>query len=83
MLTRDSAAWWLVIMGSIAGYFATLPPPDPWTWAQYMNILVVVLGMISAQLSSSKLAGSNTPPKDTTTVLGGLFKVYTPKEEEK
>jgi len=79
-MTRDSWGLVLVIIASIAGYFATLPPPLEWTWAQWMNFVVFVAGLIATKLSGSGLASSTTPKEDTKTILGGLFTVYAPKE---
>lgn len=82
MLNRDSILWWLVIIGSVAGYLATVPPPTQWTWAQSMNAIVVICGLVAAKFSGSGLAGNLTPPADRTTALGGLLSVYK-KEGEK
>lgn len=75
MLNRDSIIWFLLIMGSIAGYFATLPSPMVWTYEQWMNAIVVLTGIIAAQLSGSKLAGNLTPPEKMKTILGGLVAI--------
>jgi len=80
MLTRDSLFLVLVVLGAVAGYFATLPPPTEWAWAQWMNCVVFVSGLIAAKLSGSGLAATTTPPKDTATALGGLLSVYKPGE---
>lgn len=82
MLTRDSWVLVLIIIGAVAGYLVTLPPPVDWSWAQWMNCVVFVSGLIAAKLSGSGLAGANTPPKDTTTTLGGLLSVYRKRKEE-
>ena len=76
MLNRDSILWWLLIIGSIAGYLATVPPPTEWSWAQSMNAVVVIAGLMAAKLSGSGLAGSQTPSSDTKPILGGLLTVY-------
>jgi hypothetical protein len=81
MFNRDSLLWWLVVIGSVAGYFATLPAPTLWSWAQWMNAVVVVTGLVAAKLSGSGLAGNTTPAVDKTTALGGLLSVYKPGKE--
>ena len=75
MITRDSWILVLLLVGSIAGYFATLPNPLTWAWAQWMNCLVVVTGLIAAKLSTSTLAGEKTPLADSRLALGGILKV--------
>jgi uncharacterized membrane protein YeaQ/YmgE (transglycosylase-associated protein family) len=82
MFNRDSILWWIVIIGSVAGYLATVPPPTAWTWGQSMNAVVVICGLLGAKLSGSGLAGNATPSADKTTALGGLLSVYK-KEGEK
>jgi hypothetical protein len=75
MITRDSWVLVLVIVGSIAGYFATLPNPLLWEWAQWMNFIVFVSGLVAAKLSTSQLAGENTPHKESYPALGGLVRI--------
>lgn len=75
MITRDSWILTLVIVGSIAGYFSTLPPPWTWPWAQLMNFIVFVSGLVAAKLSTSKLAGENTPTADSRLAFGGILKL--------
>lgn len=75
MITRDSWVLVLVIVGSIAGYFATLPNPLTWEWAQWMNCVVFVSGLIAAKLSTSQLAGEKTPIADSRLALGGILKL--------
>jgi len=75
MITRDSWILVLVIVGSIAGYFATLPNPLLWEWAQWMNFVVFVSGLIAAKLSTSQLAGEKTPIADSRLALGGILKL--------
>jgi hypothetical protein len=75
VLTRDSWVLTLVIIGSIAGYFATLPNPLQWEWAQWMNFIVYVAGLIAAKLSTSALASHRTPPSESTIALAGFVKL--------
>ena len=75
MITRDSWILVLVIVGSIAGYFATLPNPLLWEWAQWMNFVVFVSGLVAAKLSTSQLAGEKTPIADSRLALGGILKL--------
>ena len=75
MITRDSWILVLVIVGSVAGYFATLPNPLLWEWAQWMNFVVFVSGLIAAKLSTSQLAGEKTPIADSRLALGGILKL--------
>lgn len=75
MITRDSWILVLVIVGSVAGYFATLPNPLMWEWAQWMNFVVFVSGLIAAKLSTSQLAGDRTPTADSRLALGGILKL--------
>lgn len=75
MITRDSWILVLVIVGSVAGYFATLPNPLLWEWAQWMNFVVFVSGLIAAKLSTSQLAGDKTPIADSRLALGGILKL--------
>lgn len=79
-MTRDSWVLAFIIIGAIAGYFATLPPPLEWTWAQWMNFVVFLAGLVASKLSGSGLASSTTPPQDVAELLGGLLKVYRKKE---
>jgi hypothetical protein len=81
MIGRDSWILILVILGSIAGYFATLPDPRTWDWPQYCNVVVFITGLIAARLSKSDLAASTTPKADRTTMLAGLLNVYKKEEE--
>jgi len=78
MINRDSTIWVLLIFGSIIGYLATLPNPMTWTYEQMMNALVVLIGILSAKLSASNLAGNLTPPNKVDTILGGLVQVNKP-----
>jgi hypothetical protein len=81
MITRDSLILSLVVLGSVAGYFATLPTPWLWDWAQWMNCIVFTSGLIAAKLSSSMLAGANTPQRETYRAWGGLLRMKdTPKD---
>jgi hypothetical protein len=75
MITRDSWVLILLIVGSIAGYFVTLPNPLTWNWAQWMNFVVVASGLIAAKLSTSKLAGEKTPLAESRLALGGILKL--------
>ena len=81
MINRDSFVLVLVILGSIAGYFATLPPPWEWPWAQWMNFVVFASGLIAAKLSASILSGNDTAQSRQTPALGGLLQIT--KEKEK
>jgi hypothetical protein len=83
MLNRDSVVWWLLMFGAVFGYLATLPNPLTWEYAQWMNALVVIIGIIAAKLSGSGLAGNNTPERDSRAALGGLLQVYKNPEEQK
>lgn len=58
-LSRDSLLWWLIIFGAVVGYLATLPAPVTWTWAQWMQALTAVIGIVAAKLSTSPLSGKN------------------------
>lgn len=53
--TRDAWVWCLLIAGSVFGYLATTPAPTEWSWTQWMNALVVIVGIVAGYLRQSPL----------------------------
>ena len=75
MLTRDS---WVLLLGICAGFGVYLANTTRfWTWDYYAWLAFAgyALSVISAWLSSSTLAASTTPPRDSKLILGGLLKL--------
>lgn len=56
-LNRDSIGWWLVILVSAAAYLSTMPPPNVWTWAQWMQTIAALAGTMAGKLATSPLPG--------------------------
>jgi len=57
-LTRDAAVFsWLAIAVAIMSYLALGPSPLDWTWQQWMQNLVAILGIIGGKLGTSPLPG--------------------------
>ena len=67
MWTRDSIVWWLLIVGAAAGYLSQMPAPATWTWAQWMQTLAALVGIVSGKLATSPLPGAK---KDAPTGIG-------------
>lgn len=61
MPTRDSMIWWVLMIGAVLGYVATLPAPTTWSYEQWMNAAVVIVGIIAGKLATSPLAGAPKP----------------------
>jgi len=61
MPTRDSMVWWLLMIGAVVGYLATVPVPSSWSYEQWMNAVLVIIGIVAGKLATSPLAGT---PKD-------------------
>jgi len=57
-LTRDAAVFsWLAIAVAIMSYLALGSSPLDWTWHQWMQNLVAILGIIGGKLGTSPLPG--------------------------
>ena len=52
---RDSWLWWLGVAAAILTYLGASPAPASWSYHQWIQALAVVVGIISAKLSSSPL----------------------------
>lgn len=63
-LTRDSAVWWLLIVGAVVTYLSQMPPPVDWTWAQWMQSIAALVGIIAGKLATSPLRGANDAMKN-------------------
>lgn len=63
MLSRDSLLWWLLMAGAVVGYLASAPSPDTWTWAQWMQALAALIGIVAGKLATSPLAGAKDDSK--------------------
>ena len=67
-MTRDSWLLPLTVAASVLGYLLTVPAPTAWSYADWLRALLVVLGLVAAQLGRSPLPGApKTPPSDTIT----------------
>ena len=76
MLTRDSIVWTLGLVAAIIGYLVTsATPPTQWTYMQWLQAVAFILAWVMGRLSSSPLAGDNTPHKESYTALGGLVRL--------
>lgn len=58
-ITRDSFVLVLTTVGSYLGFLLYQPPPVEWTYHQWIQAGIVLLGMITAQLSTSPLKGEH------------------------
>ena len=57
-LTRDALAFsWLAMIAAVAGYLALGPSPFDWTWQQWMQNLVAIIGIVGGKLGTSPLPG--------------------------
>lgn len=57
MVTRDSAVWWLAIVGAVLTYLAAAPPPTVWTYGEWVQALAFGVATISGKLATSPLPG--------------------------
>lgn len=73
MFTRDSVLWWLLIVGSVLTYLSNAPAPSTWTWAQWMQALSAVVGIIAAKLATSPLKGDKDTPAVNPSRWVGMF----------
>jgi len=62
-VTRDSAAWWLGIGGSILLYLSMSPPIMEWTYAQWVQAGSLLVATISGKLATSPLKGAHDVPE--------------------
>ena len=58
MITRDSAALWLGIIGGIIGVIAAQADAFPPEWRPYITILASIIAAISGKLATSPLPGT-------------------------
>jgi hypothetical protein len=66
-VSRDSILWWLGIAGAILAYLSQSASPIEWGYPDWIKFAAVMVGIISAKLATSPLAGKNDQqPKDTT-----------------
>lgn len=56
-LTRDSLLLWLGILGAAVLYLGNMPAPTQWTWAQWMQTIAAIIGVICGKLATSPLLG--------------------------
>ena len=83
MITRDSFILVLTILASVLTVILAQFNLLPASWQPYQGLVTVissVIGTIAAVLSRSPLAGEKTPMRDSTTAMGGMFKVTDKKE---
>jgi|GEM_PF-4818035 len=57
-MTRDSWILTFVMVAAAAAYLATMPPPTDWVWAQWMQTVAALAGVIAAKLGTSPLKGA-------------------------
>ena len=62
-LSRDSMLWSLMIIGSMVGYLASMPPPLDWNWSQWMASTAALVGILAGKLATSPLAGKDDANK--------------------
>jgi hypothetical protein len=58
MFTRDSAVWWLAIIGSVITYLASAAPPSQWNYHQWIQAAALIVATISGKLATSPLPHS-------------------------
>jgi hypothetical protein len=58
MFTRDSALWWLAIVGAVVTYLASAEPPTHWTYHQWIQAAMFVVATVSGKLANSPLPHS-------------------------
>lgn len=76
MLTRDSLVWTLGFLAAAVGYLTTAQnPPTMWSYMEWLQAASFVLAYLVGRLSSSPLAGADTPHKESSTALFGLVRV--------
>lgn len=76
MITRDSWIWLIGLAAACVGYLITAQkPPTQWSYMEYLQAASFVLAYIVGRLSSSPLAGDETPVADTKLAVGGLLKL--------
>lgn len=80
MLTRDSWVWILAFIGLLLSHLITAQaPPTEWSYMQWLQFLSTFLAGVVGWLSSSPLAGANTPHKESYPWLGGLVRMKDPE----
>lgn len=55
-LARDSAVWWLIIVGALVTYMADKPAPAGWHYADWMQFAAFIVATLAGKLSTSPLA---------------------------
>jgi len=82
MLTRDSVVWTLGFLAALVGYLVTAQkPPSQWAYMEWLQAATFVIAWIMGRLSSSPLAGADTPKRESYPALGGLLRMKdTPKD---
>lgn len=58
-LTRDSAVWWLGIIGATLTYLLAADPPSAWTYHQWLQAAAFVVATLSGKLATSPLRGEH------------------------
>ena len=57
-MTRDSAIWWIGILGALVAYLLSAgAPPTAWTYLQWLQFAAAILGTVSGKLATSPLPG--------------------------
>jgi hypothetical protein len=57
-LTRDALAFsWLAVIAAVLSYLALGDPPSMWTWQQWMQNIVAIIGIVGGKLGTSPLPG--------------------------
>ena len=81
MLTRDSWVWLVTFIGLLLSHLITAEaPPQDWSYMKWLQFLSTFLAGVVGWLSSSPLAGKNTPKRESRRALGGLIRLKdTPK----
>ena len=82
MLTRDSWVWIMTFIGLLLSHLITAQaPPTDWSYMQWLQFLSTFLAGVVGWLSSSPLAGKQTPKRDSRSALFGLVRMSdTPRD---
>ena len=62
--SRDSVLWWLGIAAAILAYLSQSANPVEWVYADWIKASAMLVGIISAKLATSPLAGEHDQPKE-------------------
>ena len=58
-VTRDSAVWWLGIVGAVVTYLAASRPVPEWDYYAWLQAVAFAVATVSGKLATSPLAGAD------------------------